>query len=100
MLLESAKSTEADWIDRPDRDEGDGMMTFQKIIESIETLPVEDQDYLFDLIRRRRISQRRTEILAKAQEAMQAVKDGTAKRGSVQDLIADLLENDDVSCLE
>lgn len=76
------------------------MMTFQKIIESIETLPVEDQDYLFDLIRRRRISQRRTEILAKAQEAMQAVKDGTAKRGSVQDLIADLLENDDVSCLE
>ena len=76
------------------------MMTFQKIIESIETLPVEDQDYLFDLIRRRRISQRRTEILAKAQEAMQAVKDGTAKRGSFQDLIADLLENDDVSCLE
>ena len=76
------------------------MMTFQKIIESIETLPVEDQDYLFDLIRRRRISQRRTEILAKDQEAMQAVKDGTAKRGSVQDLIADLLENDDVSCLE
>ena len=76
------------------------MMTFQKIIESIETLPVEDQDYLFDLIRRRRISQRRTEILANAQEAMQAVKDGTAKRGSVQDLIADLLENDDVSCLE
>ena len=76
------------------------MMTFQKIIESIETLPVEDQDYLFDLIRRRRISQRRTEILANAQEAMQAVKDGTAKRGSVQDLIADLLGNDDVSCLE
>ena len=75
------------------------MMTFQKIIESIETLPVEDHDYLFDLIRRRRISQRRTEILANAQEAMQAVKDGTAKRGSVQDLIADLLGNDDVSCL-
>ncbi len=76
------------------------MVTFQKIIESIETLPVEDQDYLFDLIRRRGISQRRTEILANAQEAMQAVKDGTAKRGSVQDLIADLLEDDDGSCLE
>ena len=75
-------------------------MTFQKIIESIETLPVEDQDYLFDLIRKRRISQRRTEILANAQEAMQAVKDGTAKRGSVQDLIADLLGDDDGSCLE
>jgi hypothetical protein len=76
------------------------MMTFQEIIESIETLPVEDQDYLFDLIRKRRIEHRRAEILTNAQEAMQAVKDGTAKRGSVQDLIADLLGDDDRSCLE
>jgi hypothetical protein len=76
------------------------MMTFQEIIESIEILPVEDQDYLFDLIRKRRIEHRRAEILANAQEAMQAVKDGTAKRGSVQDLIADLLGDDDGSCLD
>jgi vacuolar-type H+-ATPase subunit H len=76
------------------------MMTFQEIIESIETLPVEDQDYLFDLIRKRRIEHRRAEILANAQAAIQAVKDGTAKRGSVQDLIADLLGDDDGSCLE
>jgi hypothetical protein len=66
-------------------------MTFQEIIESIEILPIEDQDYLFELIRKRRIEHRRDEILANAQEAMQAVKDGTAKRGSVRDLIADLL---------
>jgi hypothetical protein len=76
------------------------MMTFQEIIESIEILPIEDQDYLFELIRKRRIEQRRSEILANAQESMQAVKDGTAKRGSVRDLIADLLGDDDGSCLE
>ena len=76
------------------------MMTFQEIINSIESLPIEDQDYLFELIRKRRIDRRRAEILANAQEVMQAVKAGTAKKGSVNDLIADLLGDDDERCLE
>jgi len=76
------------------------MMTFQEIINSIESLPIEDQDYLFELIRKRRIEHRRAEILANAQEVMQAVKAGTARKGSVQDLIADLLGDDDEHCLE
>lgn len=67
------------------------MMIFQEIIDSIESLPIEDQDYLFELIRKRRIESRRAEISVNAQEVMQAFKDGTAKRGSVDDLIADLL---------
>jgi hypothetical protein len=65
-------------------------MTFQDIINSIESLPLEDQDYLFELLRKRRIEHRRAEILANAQETMQAVKAGTVKKGSVNDLIADL----------
>ncbi|MBE9161255.1 MULTISPECIES: hypothetical protein [Microcoleaceae] len=76
------------------------MMTFQEIIESIERLTIEDQERLFELIRKRRIENRRAEILANAQEVMQAFKNGTAKRGSVDDLIADLLGDDDGSCLE
>jgi hypothetical protein len=31
---------------------------------------------------------------------MKSFKDGTAKKGSVDDLIADLLGDDDASCLE
>ena len=68
-------------------------MTFQEIINSIENLAIEDQDYIFELIRKRRIEHRRAEILANAQEVMEAVKSGTAKKGSVHDLIADLLED-------
>ena len=75
-------------------------MTYQELIERIESLPVEEQDDLFELIRKRRIEQRRAEILANAQEVMQAVKAGTAKKGSVNDLIADLLGDDDERCLE
>ena len=76
------------------------MMVFQQIIDSIEGLSIEDQDYLFELIRKRRIENRRREILANSEEVMKSFKDGTAKRGSVDDLIADLLRDDDASCLE
>ncbi|MEH1867518.1 MAG: hypothetical protein V7K69_21245 [Nostoc sp.] len=76
------------------------MMTLQEIINSIESLPTEDREYLFEFLRQQRIENRRVEILANAQEVMQAFKDGTAHRGSVDDLIADLLGDDDRSCLE
>ncbi|MCC3408788.1 MAG: hypothetical protein JGK17_25070 [Microcoleus sp. PH2017_10_PVI_O_A] len=75
-------------------------MTLQEIIDQVESLSIEDQDQLFELIRKRRIENRRAEIFANAQEVMQAFKNGTAKRGSVDDLIADLLGDDDGSCLE
>ena len=74
------------------------MMVFQEIIDSIEVLSIEDQDYLFELIRKRRIENRRRDILANSEEVMKSFKDGTAKRGSVDDLIADLL-GDDASCV-
>lgn len=76
------------------------MMTLQEIIDQVESLSIEDQDQFFEWIRKRRIEHRRAEILANAQEVMQAFKNGTAKRGSVDDLIADLLGDDDGSCLE
>ncbi|GBO53131.1 HigA protein [Pseudanabaena sp. lw0831] len=76
------------------------MLVFQEIIDSIESLSIEDQEYLFELIRKRRIENRRAEILANAQEVQQAFKNGTAKRGSVDDLIADLLGDDDGNRLE
>lgn len=76
------------------------MILFQQIIDSIEGLSIEDQDYLFELIRKRRIESRRQEILANSEEVMKSFENGTAKRGSVNDLIADLLGDDDASCLE
>ena len=76
------------------------MMTLQEIISSINSLPTEDQEHLFEFLRQQRSENRQQEILANAQEVMQAFKNGTAKRGSVDDLITDLLEDDDGSCLE
>ncbi|MFM5982745.1 MAG: hypothetical protein ACKO9I_19945 [Sphaerospermopsis kisseleviana] len=76
------------------------MMTLQEIINSIDNLPTEDREYLFEFLRQQRIENRRLEILANAKEVTEAFNNGTAKRGSVDDLIADLLGDDDGSCLE
>ncbi len=75
-------------------------MILDEIISSIASLPTEDQDYLFEFLRKQHIENRQAEILANAQEVMEAFKNGTAKRGSVDDLMADLLRDDDGNYLE
>ncbi|MGL5130951.1 MAG: hypothetical protein ACRC78_00415 [Planktothrix sp.] len=71
------------------------MITFQEIIDSIETLTVEDQEHLFELIRKRRIENRRAEIAANAQEVFKAVEAGTAMKGTFEDLRSYLLAEDE-----
>jgi ribosomal 50S subunit-associated protein YjgA (DUF615 family) len=70
-------------------------MTFQEIVDSIEQLSTEDQDELFDLIRKRRVEQRRSTISANARRVFQAVDDGTAKRGNFEDIKSYLLADDE-----
>ena len=64
---------------------------FQKAIDVIEALPPEDQEMLIDLIRRRLIERRRAEIACHAAETLQAVREGRAQYGTVEDLRRDLL---------
>ena len=71
------------------------IISFQEIIDSVEKLSLDDQDHLFELIRRRRIEKRRLEIAANAKATLESLKQGTAKKGTVDDLIADLLDDKD-----
>ena len=71
------------------------MISFQEIIDSIEKLSIDEQNYLFELIKKRRTEKRRLEIAANAQATLESLKEGTAKTGSVDDLIADLLDERD-----
>jgi hypothetical protein len=75
-------------------------MTVEDIVESIDLLSIEDQEKLFEIVRKRRIEQQEAEILASRRELKQAIANGTAKKGSVQDLITDLLGDNDASYLE
>ena len=66
------------------------MITVQEIVNSIDLLSTEEREHLFQLIHQRRVEERETEILASRQELKQAISDGTAKKGDVRDLIAEL----------
>lgn len=74
-------------------------ISFQEIIDTVENLSVEEQDNLFELIKKRRIEKRRFEIAENAKATLESLKQGTAKKGSVDDLITDLLDDDDEDSL-
>ena len=63
----------------------------QQALDAVESLPPDDQETLIDLIRHRLIERRRAEIARNAEETLQAVRDGRAEYGSVEDLKRDLL---------
>jgi hypothetical protein len=60
-------------------------------LDVVESLPPDDQKTLIDLIRHRLVERRSAEIARNAQETLQAVRDGRAQYGSVEDLRRDLL---------
>lgn len=64
---------------------------FQEIIETVESLPFEDQFLLIDIIRQRLIQQRRAELVAEVAEARQAYQRGEVRRGTVADLMQELV---------
>ncbi len=67
-------------------------LTFQTVIDYVEELSEDEQDILFELIQKRRIEKRRAEIAVNAQNTLNALKLGRAKRGTVADFKADLLD--------
>lgn len=69
-------------------------VSFQTLVEYVEKLSTEDQELLFELIKKRRIEKRRQEIAKNATETLAALQADTAKRGTLAELQADLLEQE------
>jgi hypothetical protein len=68
-------------------------MTLQKMIKSFESLSDDEQDSLLEILCEHRAKARETEILANFKELKEAIATGTAKTGTVENLIADLNED-------
>jgi hypothetical protein len=64
----------------------------QKALEVVEALPTEDQETLIDVVCRRLAEQRRTEIAHNAAETLQAIREGKAHFGTLDDLKHNLLD--------
>ena len=66
-------------------------VNFNQVLDLIEAMPDEEQMILFDLINRRRSERRRDEIAANIQAAAKEYEQGQVFRGSVDDVMAELM---------
>jgi hypothetical protein len=69
--------------------------SFQTVIEFVEALSEDEQDLLFDLIHKRRITHRRQEIAQSAVTTLEAVENGTATRGTAAEIMADIFRDEE-----
>jgi len=63
---------------------------FQRVIEHVETLTIDEQFLLVDIIRQRLSQYRRSQLIAEVAEARQAYQAGNVQRGTVDDLLKEL----------
>jgi len=66
--------------------------TFQEALELVEGLPEEQQQSLVDIIRSRQIERRREALRTSIAQAREELSRGEVRRGSVDDLLADIGE--------
>jgi len=64
--------------------------TFQEALDMVEGLPEEQQQNLVEIIRSRQIERRREALGESIERARQELARGEARRGSVDDLLADI----------
>jgi hypothetical protein len=65
-------------------------LTLDRVLTDAETLPVDEQEMLENLLRQRRIEAWRQETAAEAKKTVKAFRDGKLKSQSVEDVIARL----------
>ncbi len=66
------------------------MGTLQNALDLVESLNFKDKEIFFDIIEKRKIEFRRDEILENATNTFKSIENGTAKKGSIEDLLSDL----------
>ena len=65
--------------------------TFQEALDLVESLPLDAQEELVELLQHRMVERRRTQIGRNARAVKHAIRHGKAQIGSVEDLERDLM---------
>ncbi len=66
------------------------MSHFEAVLETVESLPEEDQEILVELVRQRLIDRRRAQIVANIAETREEYRANRVQRGTVGDLMAEI----------
>ncbi|NEP60386.1 MAG: hypothetical protein F6K31_25855 [Symploca sp. SIO2G7] len=64
--------------------------SFDEILDMIDTLSLEEQNALLDIVRRRQVEQRRREIAKSIAQAKDEYKAGQVFRGTIDEIITEL----------
>ena len=67
---------------------------FQELIDAVESLPLEDRSLLVEIVNKRIIEKRRTELVSEVMASRDAFRQGNVKRGTVDDLMKDLVDRE------
>ena len=67
-------------------------VTFQDVLDMIESLPEEQQENLIAIIRRRLIEHKREVLAERINEAREEYRLGKVRRGTVDDLMNEISE--------
>ena len=62
------------------------LKSINEVLESIEKLDIDGQEYVSEVLSKRLIEIKRSRIAMRSKEAEQAYKDGRVKEGSFKDL--------------
>jgi len=65
-------------------------LTLDNFLDEFSRLPIEDQEMLLDILKKRNIEQKRLRIAQEVKEAQREHNKGLTKRGTIEDLIKDL----------
>jgi hypothetical protein len=65
-------------------------VSINTVLEYVDKLDSDDQEYLSELLKKRLIDSKRAEIAKREAQAKENVRKGRYKSGSAQDLLADL----------
>lgn len=63
---------------------------FDQILEKINTMPLEEQELVIEILQNRYREKRREEILQNAEETLEEYRKGLTSKGTVADLLKEL----------
>ncbi len=66
------------------------MNAFNEVLESVESMSLEEQALIIEILENRYAEKRREEILRNAQKSLEEYRKGLTSRGTVADLMRDL----------
>jgi len=67
-----------------------GDASINRVIEEFERLPLDDKEYVAEILKKQVVELKREKLLLRAEEARRNLELGAAKTGTIKDLFEDL----------